>query len=143
MRAPVVTFKRARALRRTLSLPEVILWRALRGRTTAGLRFRRQHPMGPYIIDFFCPAARLAVEVDGAAHDHPEQAEHDARRDAWLARQGVSLLRFPAGDILDEKRLEGVLLAIGQAAAPSTTFGGPPPPLRGGGTTSNTVPGTQ
>ena len=142
MRAPVVTFKRARALRRTMSLPEVILWQALRGKHLAGLRFRRQHAMGPYIIDFFCPAARLAVEIDGAAHDHPEQAEHDARRNAWLTRQGVSLLRFPAGDILDEKRLEGVLLVIAQAAAPTTAIGGPPPPLRGGGTPSNTVPGT-
>src|SRR5215207_6077184 len=115
-----------------MSLPEAILWQALRGKRMTGLRFRRQHPIGPYVIDFFCPTARLAVEVDGATHDHPEQPVHDTQRDAWLTQRGVNLLRFPAGDVLDEKRLEGVLLAITQAAAPSTAFGGPPPPRRGG-----------
>src|SRR5215207_5286645 len=90
-----------------MSLPEAILWQALRGKRMTGLRFRRQHPIGPYIIDFFCPTARLAVEVDGATHDDPEQAVHDTQRDAWLTQRGVNLLRFPAGDVLDEKRLEG------------------------------------
>nr|WP_324255282.1 DUF559 domain-containing protein [Sphingomonas sp. PL-96] len=61
------TQKLARKFRREMSLPEVLLWRELRARP-AGLRFRRQHPAGPYVLDFFCSAQRLAVEVDGDAH---------------------------------------------------------------------------
>jgi very-short-patch-repair endonuclease len=69
MRAPEKTFGRARALRDDMSLPEIVLWQVLRKRGLSGLRFRRQHPVGPYILDFYCPAARLAIEVEGLAHD--------------------------------------------------------------------------
>ncbi|HEX2256668.1 MAG TPA: endonuclease domain-containing protein, partial [Afifellaceae bacterium] len=96
MRAPVLTFKRARALRRDMSLPEVKLWQHLRRGQLANLRFRRQHPIGPYILDFYCPAARLAVEVDGWVHDNPEQGRHDERRQAWLAGRGIKVLRLAA-----------------------------------------------
>jgi len=85
MRAPVLSFKRARELRRDMSLPEVILWEHLRRGGLGGMRFRRQHPVGPYVLDFYCAASRLAIEVDGAQHDLPEQMRHDIRRDAWLA----------------------------------------------------------
>ena len=128
MRAPVLTFKRARALRRTMTLPEVILWRHLRGDALAGLRFRRQHPVGPYILDFFCHAARLAIEIDGGAHESTDRAAHDRRRDRWLTGQSIRVLRFAARDVLDEARLEYVLAGIQLAAAPSTACGGPPPP---------------
>ena len=134
MRAPILTFKRAKALRRDMSLPETILWDSLRGGRLDGLRFRRQHPVGPYILDFYCPSARLAVEVDGAAHDFAQRAAHDERRGEWLADQKIRVLRFDASDILKDERLEGVLVTISQAAAPepgpapSTAFGGPPPP---------------
>jgi very-short-patch-repair endonuclease len=74
MRALEKTFDRARALRRKMSLPEVVLWQALRRGQVAGLRFRRQHPIGPYILDFYCLSARLAIEVDGFAHDNAVQA---------------------------------------------------------------------
>ena len=131
MRAPLLTFKRARALRRNLTLPEGLLWRELRKRAADGLRFRRQHPVGPYILDFYCPSARLAVEVDGAAHHTPDAARHDDRRDEWLAGHGIRVLRVPANAVLDDEQIEGVLQSIVQAAAPSTAFGGPPPPLRG------------
>ena len=63
MRASDKTFGSARKLRRHMSLPEIVLWQALRKRGQSGLRFRRQHPLGPYILDFYCPAVRLAVEV--------------------------------------------------------------------------------
>jgi very-short-patch-repair endonuclease len=116
MRAPVLTFKRARALRRDMSLPEVILWGHLRGGRLAGLRFRRQHPIGPYILDFYCAEARLAVEVEGWVHDSPEQALHDERRQAWLARRNIRMLRVPAKEVLKDEELEGVLLMIEQAA---------------------------
>jgi very-short-patch-repair endonuclease len=115
MRAPLLTFKRARALRRALTLPEVLLWQALRGGRVGGLRFRRQHPVGPYVLDFYCPSARLALEVDGAVHDLPNQAGRDLRRDAWLAGQGIRVLRVLAADVLDEERRQGVLDTIAAA----------------------------
>src|SRR5438105_3967585 len=117
MRAPDKTVNRARKLRREMSLPEIVLWQALRKKGLARLRFRRQHPIGPYILDFYCPAARLAVEVDGLAHDTAAQARHDERRRAWLAQHGVAVLRIRAGDVLKDEALKGVLLAIGHAAA--------------------------
>jgi len=133
VRAPVLTFKRARSLRRAMTKPETILWQALRGAKLNGVRFRRQHPVGPYILDFFAPSARLAVEIDGDIHGDPAQASHDARRDAWLRSEGIRVMRVPARDVLDNKGLENVLLTIMNAAAPSTAFGGPPPPFHGGG----------
>jgi len=128
MRAPVLTFKRARALRRDLSLPEVVLWEELRGRRLNGMRFRRQFPIGPYIRDFYCPSSRLAVEVDGAAHDFVARARHDERRDIWLADQDIQVLRFTAQDVLDDHSLAGVLTMIAAAAAGSS------PAKRGRGT---------
>ena len=65
---PKKTVARARDLRRTMTLPEVLVWQHIRGRRLDGIRFRRQHPIGPYILDFFCEDARLAVEVDGESH---------------------------------------------------------------------------
>jgi len=62
--------------------PELMLWSRLRKRLGDGVVFRRQHALGPYILDFFCPMARLAVEVDGPVHSEPEQLAHDTRRDA-------------------------------------------------------------
>lgn len=118
------TLTRARALRRSLSLPEVILWQALRGRRLGDARFRRQHPVGPYILDFYCEAVRLAVEVDGSGHEQPDQARHDARRTEWLNLRGIAVHRIPARDVLGN--LEGVLASLKQRVC-----GQPPPPLRG------------
>jgi very-short-patch-repair endonuclease len=136
MRVPEKTLRRARDLRRRMTLPEVVLWDALRKGRLARLRFRRQHPMGPYILDFYLPSACLAIEVDGSTHDSATQAEHDERRTEWLAKQGVTVLRVAARDILRDEMLERVLLSIEQIAAPTTPFGGPPPPRRGGGNRS-------
>ena len=116
MRAPTKTFIRAHRLRREMSLPEVLLWRALRGADKQGLRFRRQHPIGPYVLDFYMPAAKLAVEVDGAAHDLPAQARHDEARDGWLAAREIRVMRVNAVDILDARRREDVLRTIAAAA---------------------------
>jgi very-short-patch-repair endonuclease len=74
----------------------------------AGLRFRRQHPVGPYILDFYCDAAKLAVEVDGEGH--VQQAAYDGRRDNWLLAQGIRTLRIRAIEIRDN--LDGVLATI-------------------------------
>ena len=114
-----------------MTLPEVLLWNALRRRSISELRFRRQHPVGPYILDFFCPSARLAVEVDGAVHDTGTQARHDERRNDWLAARHIRVLRVAAADILKADRLEWVLLAIEQAAEPPPPPAAAPPPLRG------------
>jgi very-short-patch-repair endonuclease len=98
--APRQTIKRARQLRRKLTLPEGLMWIALRGRKLAGLRFRRQHPMGPYILDFYCDEARLAVEIDGESHSHPDRMRHDERRTIWLEARGVRVVRLAARDVL-------------------------------------------
>jgi very-short-patch-repair endonuclease len=105
-----------------MTLPEVVLWQALRKGQLAGLRFRRQHPIGPYILDFYCPTARLAVEVDGAAHDTAERARHDERREALLAAHGITVMRVAAADVLRDESLESVLIGIEQAAAEPCGF---------------------
>lgn len=110
-----ITYRRAASLRRALTPPEARLWRALKGAKLEGLRFRRQHPLGPFILDFYCPAARLAVEVDGSVHHTADQAAHDARRTAWLGEQGVEVVRYPALSIRDN--LEGVLAGLAARCA--------------------------
>jgi very-short-patch-repair endonuclease len=132
MYPPRITVERARALRRRLTLPEVLLWQAIRGRKLGGARFRRQHPAGPYILDFYCEAARLAVEVDGQGHDHPDQMRHDARRTAWLNQRGIAVYRVAAREVFGN--FEGVLVAIRDRAC-----GKPPPPLRGPVVGSHTI----
>jgi very-short-patch-repair endonuclease len=128
LHGPKRTQKRARQLRRQMSLPEVLLWQELRKRP-AGLRFRHQHPAGRYILDFFCPSHQLVVEVDGEAHARGDRPERDAVRDAWLLRHGVRILRLPAEAILSD--LGAAVRHIAATACgdyPSTGFAGPPPP---------------
>ena len=102
MDAPRSTKDRAKSLRRAMSLPEVLLWRAIKGRQLAGLHFRKQHPIGSYVLDFYCDAARLAVEVDGSDHDFGDRPLRDERRDAWLLRRGVRTLRISALLVLQD-----------------------------------------
>jgi very-short-patch-repair endonuclease len=89
--------------------PEIGLWLALR-QNDAGLRFRRQHAAGAYVLDFYCAPAMLAVEVDGEAHARGDRPARDAVRDRWLAAQGVRVLRYPASEVLSN--LEGVVREI-------------------------------
>jgi very-short-patch-repair endonuclease len=96
-----MSVRRARQLRKQLSLPEGLLWRELRVRP-GGFKFRHQHPFGPYTLDFFCHEAALAVEVDGIAHEMGANPVRDERRDRWLAEQGVMTLRVTAVDVLRE-----------------------------------------
>jgi very-short-patch-repair endonuclease len=93
------TVIRARMLRREMTLPEVLLWKALRS-APDGFKFRHQHPVGPYVLDFYCSSVRLAVEVDGGAHDMGGNPVRDEQRDAWLERQGIRTLRIPAREVL-------------------------------------------
>lgn len=122
MEAPRETRKRAKELRRTMSLPEVLLWRELRRQRMDGLRFRRQHPVGPYILDFYCDEVKLAVEIDGEGHHFGSRPVRDRIRDAWLARNGVHTLRLPARYVLKEMQdaLETIVRVA--RAAPSVGF---------------------
>jgi very-short-patch-repair endonuclease len=95
-----------------MTLPEVILWDHLRAGKLGGHRFRRQHPLGLYVVDFYCPAARLVVEVDGAHHDTLAAIASDYQRDGWLTEQGNRVMRIAASDILDDRALDGTLRAI-------------------------------
>lgn len=84
----------ARNLRAKSSWAEKLLWRMLRNERFSGYKFRRQHPFGPYTLDFYCAEARLVLETDGFQHGHPSQQEHDAKRDAFLASQGILVKRI-------------------------------------------------
>ena len=93
------TVAKARHLRRAMSLPEVLLWRELRSRPL-GVKFRRQHPIGDYVLDFYCAEAKLGVEVDGVAHDMGDRPERNEARTAMLLERGVTILRIPARELL-------------------------------------------
>ncbi len=121
LHGPKETQNRAKQLRRTMSLPEIILWRELKKRP-GNLRFRHQHPAGPYVLDFFCPRSKLAVEVDGEAHDYGDRPKRDEARDVWLLSQGVRTLRIPAYEVLSN--LEGVIQHIVTAAQNFSPGGG-------------------
>ena len=125
---PWKTISRARELRRQMSLPERLLWNALR-KKQSGLRFRRQHPAGPYILDFYCESAKFCIEVDGESHNFT--GKHDAARDRWLMQRGVRTLRLAARDVLRD--LDAVVRYILiEAQAPSASLCSAPPPEGGG-----------
>jgi 3-isopropylmalate/(R)-2-methylmalate dehydratase small subunit len=119
---------RAKALRRAMTPPELRLWATLRSRP-AGLKFRKQHPAGPYTLDFYCPAAKLCVEVDGLAHSMGDNPHRDAKRDQLLAAHGIKTLRIPA--LLIKDRLDTVISQIVTEAAARLPLhhpaDGPPP----------------
>ena len=106
---PKDTVIRARKLRSEMSKPERVLWQHLRTRP-GGYKFRRQHPAGVYVLDFYCAALRLAVEVDGWAHDSPEIIDRDQRRSEFLRSQGIATTRIPAKAILED--VEAVLVRL-------------------------------
>lgn len=88
---------------------EAILWKLLSGRKCGGLKFRRQHSAGPYILDFYCPEAKLAIELDGDVHIYPLRNEYDVVREAYLESKSIKILRiknklvFERADVLEEK----------------------------------------
>jgi len=94
---------------------EVALWAVLRRKQLANLRFRRQHPLGPYIVDFYCAARRLAVEVDGAVHTGQRAGDRDAERDLWIKAQGVRVIRVPESMVIGD--IDEALRLISEAAA--------------------------
>jgi very-short-patch-repair endonuclease len=95
------TRTRARDLRQHMSLPEVKLWQRLRGRKLNGLRFRRQHPIGHFLVDFYCHELLMVIEIDGhAAHAH-RKLQDDAR-DEWMRRQAILVVRMSARLVLED-----------------------------------------
>ncbi len=124
---------RRRELRHNLTTAEARLWSHLQGRQLRGSKFRRQHSVGAYVLDFYCPAQHVAVELDGAAHDHENARQHDARRSAFLASLGITVLRFENRDVFENA--EGVLLEISRCLdekSVTTPALRATPPRRGG-----------
>jgi len=127
---------RAVAMRRSPTPAECALWHALRRRQIGGMKFRRQAPIGPFIVDFYCPPARLVVEVDGETH---AESVTDPARDSWLRAQGLRVLRFWNNEVLGN--LDGMLSTIFDAVRATRPLTPPargecsdetPPPLAGG-----------
>jgi very-short-patch-repair endonuclease len=106
---PARSVKLARKLRTEMSLPETLLWREFRKRPD-GIKFRRQHPAGDYVLDFYCAGARLAIEIDGSSHDNAAAMAYDERRAQFLKSQGVGTMRVPAKAVLDN--LDGAVRRI-------------------------------
>jgi very-short-patch-repair endonuclease len=106
--------RRAQTMRRNMTPAEARLWEGLRGRQLSGLRFRAQHAVGPFILDFYCPAQRLVIEVDGPVHQG--QQDEDCMRTEHLAAYGYRVLRFSNDEVLED--LGSVLLRIAAASTP-------------------------
>jgi very-short-patch-repair endonuclease len=112
---------RARALRKQATDAERLLWKHLRSRQLDGHKFRRQTPVGPYVVDFLCLEHRLVIELDGG--QHADQQEKDQERSARLAGWGFRVLRFWNHEVLSNT--EGVLQVIRDTSAASRTSPGP------------------
>ena len=111
-RADQISFRRI--LRKTMPAPELILWQKLRDRQLLGLRFRRQHGIGHYILDFYCNSLNLAIELDGESHATRSGHLADTLRDAYLNSLGIKILRFQNTDV--RNNLEGVLAKIAESS---------------------------
>jgi very-short-patch-repair endonuclease len=124
---------RAQELRNQATPAERMMWRVMNKRQIAGYKFSRQMPIGPYFADFLCREATLVVELDGYSHDL--QQDYDTRRDAYMADQGYTVIRFTNTDVLGN--IDGVVQTIALALAET----GPPPtpPASGKGGESNHV----
>jgi very-short-patch-repair endonuclease len=131
------TVKLARKLRADMTPPEIALWQALRQRP-GNYKFRRQHPAGIYVLDFFCTKARLAIEVDGRAHDSTAVIAKDAARSRFVREQGIATTRIPAKLVLED--IEGVVRRLvhicdermdSMTGSPLHQTASGPPPLNG------------
>src|SRR5258706_7435571 len=104
------SFSKARALRRNTTESEKLLWKKISGNKLSGYRFKRQHPIGYYIVDFYCHKARLVVELDGDYHNHAEQKIYDKLRTEELMDFGLTVLRFSNEEV--RNRIENVIKRI-------------------------------
>lgn len=126
-------FRIAKRERRTGNLPEVLVWRERRKRPH-GLKFRRQHPFGEVVLDYACLERRVAVEIDGLAHDRGDRPTRDISRDAWLQSHGFAVLRIPASFVLKDlsAAIEGIVaFCLEQPPLHHQPAAGGPPPRSG------------
>jgi very-short-patch-repair endonuclease len=117
-----------KALRQNMTPAEATLWRALKGRGTGGLKFRRQQGIGPFILDFYCPEHRLGIELDGSSHDY--KYVYDEKRTEYLREQGIRILRYSNHQVFTS--LDAVLAEIVNAAKEDTDPTPNPSPTREG-----------
>ena len=122
------TVEKARDLRRKMSPPEARLWQILRTRP-GGLKFRCQHPLGPYVLDFYCPRAKLCIEIDCDVHDMGDNPQRDEKRDEWVNGRGVQILRIPAEHLFGDVEPAVRLILSRCAAGPSTALRAVPLPI--------------
>ncbi len=116
----------ARTLRKAMSLPEVLLWRELRGKPL-GLKFRRQFPVLGYVADFACVEVRLLIEIDGIVHDLGERPARDAERDVVLTGRGWQVVRIAAADVLrDASSVAASIVSLADSLRPLRPYGAPP-----------------
>ncbi|GAA5165983.1 endonuclease domain-containing protein [Viridibacterium curvum] len=110
---------RAKTLRRDQTPAEQQLWYHLRAHRFAGLKFKRQKPVGPFIVDFACVEKMLVIEIDGGQHQ--DAAAYDAARDRWLAKEGFTVLRFWNNEVMNqlEDVLEKIRLTVEQPSPPT------------------------
>ena len=92
-------YKNAKRFRRKMSLPEVLLWQILR-KQPGHIKFRRQHPIGRYVLDFYVVELKFGIEIDGMAHDMGDRPARDETRDQWIEAQGIKMLRISAKEVL-------------------------------------------
>ena len=116
---------RAPHMRRNPTAAEKCLWQRLRKRQVLGFRFRRQHPINRFIVDFYCRGAGLVIEVDGSVHDSPEQAEYDRQRETFLEERGIQILRFTNTEVLHGTDM--VIDTIARLLSQSQVTGAPKP----------------
>jgi very-short-patch-repair endonuclease len=102
--------KRRQVLRRNMPKAEIILWSRIRRKQIDGYRFRRQYSVGSYILDFYCPELKLAIEIDGDSHFHHSAEEYDKYREEEIQQLGVQFIRFQNTEVY--KNLNGVLQTI-------------------------------
>jgi len=116
--------EKRRRLRNNMSQPEYVLWYYLKNKQLKGYKFRRQVSVGKYVVDFYCPKLKLAIELDGDSHYYPEAKAYDSERSNWIKMFGIKFLRFTNKDVIENK--EAVIETIARHLPPLT-----PPNRRG------------
>jgi very-short-patch-repair endonuclease len=110
-----------RQLRNNFTRAEFLLWRYLKNSQMGGYKFRRQHGIGPFIVDFFCPRAGLVIEVDGATHSSPSEKEYDKNREDYLRKLKLKIIRFNNAEVYQtpDVVLQKIALVLGVPTTPS------------------------
>lgn len=118
-------YVRARILRDSATETEQIMWDILRGRALGGYKFRRQHPIGPYVVDFYCAKKQMAIELDGQFHGDLEARKNDEVRTRYLGGRGIRIIRFWNSEVKHQPGLisEKILFELKTSCSPSPVAG--------------------